>query len=128
MEKSGRTKVHKPTTSKTIKEMFAPASPTGETTKQLEKTLQKHTEMYDKILQAIQDSKVALEAQIGDIQVETGLLRADHKRMTETEATLGSVRPTVINLQAQMKVVQAELQQLKERAEDAEERSRRNNV
>ena len=112
--------------------MFSPASPSGHTTKQLEKTLHKHTDMFDKILQAIQDSKVTLETKIGEVQAEINLLRADHTKLTdrvsESEAALVSMRPTVDTMRKQLTEVQAELQGLKARAEEAEERSRRNNV
>ena len=107
VEKASRSRVIKPAPAKTIKEMFSVASPTGDPMQQLELTLQTHTSMFDHILQAIQDSKVALEAQIGAIQMESGLLRADHAKLSahvaETEATLASVRPTVLAMQTQMR-------------------------
>ena len=100
--------------------------------KQLETTLHKHTDMFKKILQAIQDSKIALETKIGEVQIETTLLRADHTKLTErvseSEATLASLGPTVVTVQKQLGEVQIELQNLRARAKDAEGRSRCNNI
>ncbi|KAJ1178226.1 hypothetical protein NDU88_003473 [Pleurodeles waltl] len=60
--------------------------------RQLEGTHEKHTGMFDKVLQAIQDSKAAMESQLGTIQMETRLLRADHAKLAvkvaNMEATL----------------------------------------
>ena len=130
--KAGRSKAHRPTASKTIKDMFLPASAPLEPMKQLESTLNGHTAMFEKILTAIRESKEALEAKIGAVQEETGLLRADHtklaERVSETESCLTSLRPTVTEVQQQMREMRAELHRLRDRAEDAEGRSRRNNV
>ena len=132
VSKAGRPKAHRPTASKTIKDMFLPAPAPLEPMKQLESTLNGHTAMFEKILTAIRESKEVLEAKIGAVQEETGLLRADHtklsERVSETESCLTSLRPTVVEVQQQMKEMRAELHRLRDRAEDAEGRSRRNNV
>ena len=126
-DKSSCTRVPKPASTKTI-EMFSPTPTQIDPTKQLELTLQKHNEMFDKILLAIQDSKEALETQIGAMQVETGLLRADKTKLAErvagTESFLSSLRPTVLDVQTQQKDLRAEVWRLQDKAEDVEGRSR----
>ena len=130
--KMSRNKAGKSSSSKTIMDMYAPAANPVDPTKQLEHTLQKHTEMFDKILLANKDSREALEAQIGAVQLETCLLRSDQtklaERITETESCLSSLHPTVLDAQNQIRDLKAEVQRLQDRAEDAEGRSRRNNV
>ena len=88
--------------------------------------------MFDKLLQTIQDSKVAMEVQQGAIQMEMGLLRADNAKLSErvdtTESSLASLRPSVATIQEQLKEMQAEIRTMSTRAKDAEGRSRRKNV
>ena len=67
-----RPKTSKPPHQKSIMAMLeAPPRPLA-SIRQLECTPERHTGMFDKILQAIQDSKDAMEAQLGAIQIETG--------------------------------------------------------
>ncbi|KAJ1135802.1 hypothetical protein NDU88_002232 [Pleurodeles waltl] len=74
----------------------------------LEATLEKHTEMFDKILQAIHDSKTAMKAQLGEIQVETRQLQADYSKfvnkMYDAESSLMSIRPTMATMQDHLKI------------------------
>ncbi|KAJ1092080.1 hypothetical protein NDU88_005194 [Pleurodeles waltl] len=78
---------------------------------QLGAMLKKHMGMFDKVPQAIQDSKVAMETQLGAIQVETGLLQADHTKLVareaEVELTPTSLRSTMMTVQGQLKTLQA---------------------
>ena len=130
--KPDRAKAHRPAASKNIRDMFSSVAAPLEPMKQLETTLNGHTAMFEKILTAIRESKEVLEAKIGTLQEETGLLRADHtklsERVTETESCLSSLRPTVVEVQQHVKEMRAEMHRLRDRAEDAEGRSRRNNV
>ncbi|KAJ1174587.1 hypothetical protein NDU88_006407 [Pleurodeles waltl] len=92
----------------------------------------KNTGMFNKVLQAIQDSKMAMEAQLGTIQMETGLLRADHTklvdRMDDAESTLTKMIPTLASMQDQLKTLQTAVRELKARAKDAEGISQNNIV
>ena len=42
-----------------------------------------HTAQFEKILAAIRDTKNALEAKIDNVALDVGLLRADHKKLSE---------------------------------------------
>ncbi|KAJ1103778.1 hypothetical protein NDU88_001199 [Pleurodeles waltl] len=79
--------------------------------------------MFDKVL-AIQESKAAMETQLGAIRVETDLLQAEHTmlaaRVDEVESTLTLMHPTVVMAQNQLKTMQAEVWDLKLRAEDSD--------
>ncbi|KAJ1101403.1 hypothetical protein NDU88_006471 [Pleurodeles waltl] len=81
--------------------------------KHLENTLAKHTSMFDTILQAIQDSETAMEAHLGDIQVETGLMHADHAKLEEqvdeAESLLASLTPSMKNVLEQLRALQEEV-------------------
>ncbi|KAJ1136660.1 hypothetical protein NDU88_003075 [Pleurodeles waltl] len=70
--------------------------------RQLENTLEMHTGMFDRVLQAIQDSKTVMEAQHRAIHIDTGLLRADHAKLTErvddAESSLTSKQPSQATL------------------------------
>ena len=86
----------------------------------------------DKILQAITETKETLQAQIGTVTTELSLLRADHRKLTEkvttVEGEVTELKPVQQQLQAQMSSLTTRVQTLEKRAEDAEGRSRRNNV
>ena len=60
----------------------------------------------DKILQAIADTKSTLQSQIGSVAMELGLLRADHRSLSErvksNEGTLGELQPAQKALQMQV--------------------------
>ena len=69
---------------------------------------------------------------MGAIQVETGLLHADHAKLTEcvddTESCLTSMHPAVQNMQEQIHTLQTEVKELRARDEDLEGRSCCNTV
>ncbi|KAJ1136041.1 hypothetical protein NDU88_002467 [Pleurodeles waltl] len=96
--------------------------PPADPIRQLESTLEKHTNMSHKILQAIQDSKMAMEAQLGAIQVENGLMQADHAKLVdwvdEAESSLASFTPSIMNVQNQLKALLTEVWVLQARAKD----------
>ena len=98
----------------------------------LESTLDIHTHQFEKILNAIKETKCALEAKIDTVALDVGLLRADHKkltdRVTEVESTNAAMRPTVQQLQKEVKEMSVDILALRRRAEEAEGFSRRSNV
>ncbi|KAJ1141731.1 hypothetical protein NDU88_008059 [Pleurodeles waltl] len=80
--------------------------------------------MFDKSLQAIQESKTAIETQLFAIWEEAGLLRADHaelvERLNETAHSLMALRASLFTMQEQIKALQGEAQTLLVRAEHVE--------
>ncbi|KAJ1157174.1 hypothetical protein NDU88_009889 [Pleurodeles waltl] len=90
---------------------------------QLECTLEKHTGMFDKVLQAELDSKTAIEAQLRAIPIENGFLQEYHAKLTrranEAESSLTSIRPSLVVMRAQLKTLQTEVRDQKARVEDA---------
>ncbi|KAJ1190590.1 hypothetical protein NDU88_007328 [Pleurodeles waltl] len=73
----------------------------------LEATLQNHSTHFDKVLQAIMDSKIYLDARIDTVSLDVNLLRADHCKLTDkvddAESTLVLETPTVQDLQVRLK-------------------------
>ena len=49
----------------------------------MESTLDIHTQQLEKILNAIKETKCTLEAKIDTVALDVGLLRADHKKLSE---------------------------------------------
>ena len=98
----------------------------------LDTILATHSKQFESILQAIQDTKTSLESKIDAITLDVGLLRADHKKLVTRVATveteLSDLHPATKDLQHTVKRLASEVQGLQRRAEDAEGRSRRNNV
>ncbi|KAJ1191730.1 hypothetical protein NDU88_001046 [Pleurodeles waltl] len=86
----------------------------------------------DKILGAIEDTKSTLQRDINQVAVEVGLLRAVHHRLVdrvkEIENTLAEIAPQQKDLKAEVTYLADRVARLEQRAEDAEGRSRRNNV
>ncbi|KAJ1189108.1 hypothetical protein NDU88_005859 [Pleurodeles waltl] len=98
----------------------------------LELTLQSHTSQFEKILQAILDTKITLEAKIGSVTEDLNILRTDQHaladRVSELERDTVAIPRSVEDLQSQLVHLSTEVDSLKRRAEDAEGRSRRNNI
>ena len=98
----------------------------------LDSKLDTHTEQFEKILTAIRDTKCALEAKIDTVAVDVGLLREDHKklaaRVSEVESTHSTVRPSVQQLQKEVRNITTDIETLRRRAEEAEGHSRRSNI
>lgn len=84
------------------------------------------------ILQAIADSKTALQSDIAQVSLNLGLLRADHgklsDRVKQLESTIEEHEPTWKQTEVRMDDINNRLQTLERRAEDAEGRNRRNNI
>ena len=104
----------------------------NEVLRSLESKLDTHTKQFEKILAAIRDTKCALEAKIDTVALDVGLLREDHKkladRVSEIEFTHSTVRPSVQQLQKEVKNITVDIETLQRRAEEAEGHSRRSNV
>ena len=98
----------------------------------LQATLEGHSKQFDKILQAIQDTKTTLETKIDTVALDLGILRADHRKLAErvTELESGSltVQPTIHQLQKEVRDMAVDVGALQRRAEEAEGRTRRNNI
>ncbi|KAJ1126050.1 hypothetical protein NDU88_004463 [Pleurodeles waltl] len=50
---------------------------------QMNQTLQAHSAQFDKLLQAVLDTKTTLEAKIDSVVIEVNLLRADHRKLVD---------------------------------------------
>ncbi|KAJ1141822.1 hypothetical protein NDU88_008150 [Pleurodeles waltl] len=98
----------------------------------MEVTLHNHTSQFKKVPQAILDTKTTLETKIDAVTLDGNLLRTDHwvlvERVTETENDVAMLTPCVKALQENMTHLTTEVDELQRRAEDAEGRSRQNNI
>ncbi|KAJ1081929.1 hypothetical protein NDU88_002101 [Pleurodeles waltl] len=98
----------------------------------LDAILHSHSSQFDKILQAILDTKTSLESRIDAVAQDVTIRRADHRKLSgkvgETESEMAALRPSVQDLRSQMKQLATEVATLQRRAEDTEGRSRRNSV
>ena len=87
---------------------------------------------FDKVLKAIADTKNTLQTQISTVATELGLLRVDHRALSErvklTEQSITELEPTQKAMQMEIKALTAKVHVLETRAEDAEGRSRRCNI
>ncbi|KAJ1198767.1 hypothetical protein NDU88_002606 [Pleurodeles waltl] len=91
---------------------------------QVSETLRTHSLQFDKLLQAIIDTKSSIEGKIDAVVMEVTLLRADHRN--NTELALKTVQPEVASMRTKIQQMEMELMQLQRIAEDAEGRYRRN--
>lgn len=86
----------------------------------------------DKIMAAIAACQTALMTKIDDLQTDITRLRYDmdkvRDRTTEAERRLGEVEDSAHATSTTVSVLQQQVETLQARAEDAENRSRRNNV
>ena len=86
----------------------------------------------DAVLAAIEQSRSSLEQKIDTVAADLSLLHADHRKLTdrvqETERTLSQLQPEVKSLDESVLSLLDRVRFLEGRAEDAEGRSRRNNV
>ena len=84
------------------------------------------------ILAAIQASRLALEGQIGGVQTEVLLIRQDLRnvvdRVTDAEGRLSEMEDTIKELKSTVQKLSTTTGTLEFRAEDAENRARRNNL
>ncbi|KAJ1177855.1 hypothetical protein NDU88_003107 [Pleurodeles waltl] len=105
---------------------------TSHALQQMDATLHIHTSQFEKVLQAILDTKNSFEAKIDAVTLDVNLLRADHRtlsgRVAETKTEVAEMRPTMKELQERMNHLSTEVTTLKLRAEDAKGRSRCNNI
>lgn len=86
----------------------------------------------DLILKEIKDTRSALETQIGTISVGLNLLKADHKNLSEkvkaNKLALDDLIPQHTLHQSNIAQLQNQIKGLQDRVDDAEGRSRRNNI
>ncbi|KAJ1157255.1 hypothetical protein NDU88_009970 [Pleurodeles waltl] len=79
---------------------------TLETLVELDTTLKSHSAQFDRVLQAVLDTRTSLEARINAIGIEVNLRRVDHHNLPErvegTENLFATFRHMVQDLQAQM--------------------------
>ncbi|KAJ1118281.1 hypothetical protein NDU88_006476 [Pleurodeles waltl] len=63
--------------------------------RQMENTLRNHTSQFEKVLQAIVETRTTLESKIGAVVADVGLLRADQRvladRVSEMQKDLGGL-------------------------------------
>ena len=84
------------------------------------------------ILIAIKESKEAVERKVEEVRVDVSLLRHDLRgvadRVTEAEARISTAEDEITKLRSQVGQLLKSSAVLEDRAEDAENRSRRNNL
>lgn len=90
------------------------------------------TDKLDLILKKIRDSRAAIELQIGTLSTNLTLLKADHDKLTDKvkdhKILLDDLVPQQTATTAQLDQVKRQLKGMQEKLDDAEGRSRRNNV
>ncbi|KAJ1188479.1 hypothetical protein NDU88_005240 [Pleurodeles waltl] len=95
-------------------------------------TLQGHSNQYEKLLQAVLDTKLALEVKIDSVVQEVNLLQVDHHKLADSvarnEPCLTTVQPALRDLQTQVMQLTTPVSSLQRRAEDVEGRLRRNTI
>ena len=96
---------------------------------------EEHTEAStgtDVILNAIKESKEAVERKVEEVRVDVSLLRQDLRgvadRVTEAETRISTAEDEITKLRSQVNQLLKSSAVLEDRAEDAENRSRRNNL
>ncbi|KAJ1186433.1 hypothetical protein NDU88_003214 [Pleurodeles waltl] len=111
-----RSKVAKPPNHKSTMAILGVVLPPLDPIKHLESTMENYTSMFDKILQAIQDAKMAKEAPLGAIQVNICLMREAHAKLVEwvgdPDSSLASLMPSMKNIQDQLHALWAEVEVL----------------
>ncbi|KAJ1164469.1 hypothetical protein NDU88_004906 [Pleurodeles waltl] len=89
-------------------------------------------DILNKILGAIEDTKLSLSQEIGKVSPELSCLRTDHHkpadRVTNTETSLEELQPAHGALRAQVTCLPERVQVLERQAEDAEGCRRCNNI
>ncbi|KAJ1172050.1 hypothetical protein NDU88_003902 [Pleurodeles waltl] len=84
------------------------------------------------ILQEIRESRVMIEQRLGSTTIELSILKDDQKKITDrlkqTETYVASILPDPKEHKTAIEHLQHQVEALQERVEDAEGRSRRNNI
>lgn len=90
------------------------------------------TEQFSALMQAITGCQTTLTAKIEQIQMEVGLVRRDmdkfRDRLSETERRIGDTEDTLREHGASLRTLQIKMKTVETRAEDQENRNRRNNL
>ncbi|KAJ1109217.1 hypothetical protein NDU88_006580 [Pleurodeles waltl] len=104
-------------------EELNPAGPAGKqaaTLQQMNRTLQAHSAQFDKLLQAVLDTKTGLEGKIDSVVIEVNLLRADHRKLAErvsdNKRSIAVAQPGVKDLHDQVQRMETEVAESQERA------------
>ncbi|KAJ1184282.1 hypothetical protein NDU88_001090 [Pleurodeles waltl] len=82
----------------------------------------------NRILGAIEDTKLTLIQEIRKVSAELSHLRMDHHRVKDTETALEELQPAHQALRSQVTQLTERILKLDYRTKDAEGRSQRNNV
>ncbi|KAJ1148583.1 hypothetical protein NDU88_001411 [Pleurodeles waltl] len=86
----------------------------------------------DVILKEIQESRLAIEQRLGSITTELGTLKDDHRKLVDrvkrTETDITALVPGKKESESAIQQLQKQVEALQERIEDAEGRSRSNNI
>ncbi|KAJ1105881.1 hypothetical protein NDU88_003285 [Pleurodeles waltl] len=105
---------------------------TLESLRHLETTLQTHSVKFDKVLQAILDTRTSLESRINAISIEVNLLHVDYRKLVghveEAEYILATMRPMVQDVHTRLQRIEEDMATLQRRAKDADGHSRCNNI
>ena len=95
-------------------------------------TLPPPEDKLDKILAAIESSRISMETKISSIAHDVNILREDHRKLTDrvkqTEQSITTLRPQVTDSTTQTNDLLDRVRFLEGRAEDAEGRARRSNI
>ncbi|KAJ1181547.1 hypothetical protein NDU88_006753 [Pleurodeles waltl] len=98
----------------------------------MSETLTTHSTQIEKVLQAVLDTRTSLEGKIDTLVAEVNILRTEHRkladRVTTAETTLETAQPDIEEIKLRLQQQESEIQRLHKRADEAEGRSRRNNV
>ena len=95
-------------------------------------TLPPPEDKLDRILAAIESSRISMESKISSVAHDVNILRDDHRKLTEkvkqTEQSISILRPEVTDNTTQTHDLLDRVRFLEGRAEDAEGRARRSNI
>lgn len=90
------------------------------------------TDQFQALMQAITGCQTTLTTKIEQMQSEMGLIRRDmdkyRDRLTEAERRVGDTVDTIREHGASLRILQVKMKMLESRAEDQENRNRRNNL
>lgn len=90
------------------------------------------TEQFQALMQAIMGCQTTLTTKIEQMQLEMELIRRDmdkHRdRLTEADRRVGETEDTVRDHTTSLRTLQVKMKALESRAEDQENRNRRNNL
>ncbi|KAJ1186315.1 hypothetical protein NDU88_003098 [Pleurodeles waltl] len=93
----------------------------------LESTLANHSHTFNKILEGVPAIESTLVPKIDTLRIDKTLLQEDHKKWKEgvndSESTLATLRPAIMEVDARIKALQKEVNYLKKHIKNQEGRS-----